>query len=113
MVAARKEFVAANPVATKRAVRAILKATDICASQPERAARHIVERGYEPKYDVAFEVVKSLTYNRWRTQDPEDSLRFFGVRLHDSGVIKTAPHKLIAQGTDWRFLNELKTELKA
>lgn len=113
MIAARKDFVAANPVATKRVVRALLKATDICASQPERAARHMVERGYEPQYDVAFEVVKSLSYNRWRTIDPEDSLRFFGVRLHETGLIKTAPQKLISQGTDWRFLNELKRELKA
>jgi NitT/TauT family transport system substrate-binding protein len=113
MVAARKEFVATNPIATKRAVRAILKATDICARQPERAARHMVERGYEPQYSVALEVVKSLSYSRWRTYDPEDSLRFFGVRLHETGLIKTAPKKLIAQGTDWRFLNELKRELKA
>jgi len=113
MVAARKDFVAANPVATKRAVRAILKATDICAKQPERAARHMVDRGYEPKYEVALEVAKSLSYNRWRTDDPDDSLRFFGVRLHETGVIKTGPQKLIAQGTDWRFLNELKRELKA
>jgi len=113
MIAARKEFVAKNPVATKRAVRAFLKATDICARQPERAARHMVERGYEPQYEVAFEVVKSLTYNRWRTYNPDDSLRFFGVRLHESGLIKTGPQRLIAQGTDWRFLNELKLELKA
>ena len=113
MVAARKEFVASNPVATKRAVRAILKATDVCTRQPERAARHMVERGYEPNYDVALEVMKSLSYNQWRTYDPNDSLRFFGVRLHESGLIKTGPQKLITQGTDWRFLNELKKELKA
>jgi len=113
MVTARREFVATHPVATKRVVRALLKATDICAAQPERAARHMVERGYEPRYDVAFEVVKSLSYNRWRTHNPEDSLRFFGVRLHETGLIKTGPQKLIAQGTDWRFLNELKKELKA
>jgi NitT/TauT family transport system substrate-binding protein len=28
-------------------------------------------------------------------------------------MIKLDPKKLIAQGTDWRFLNELKKELKA
>jgi NitT/TauT family transport system substrate-binding protein len=28
-------------------------------------------------------------------------------------MIKSTPQKLIAQGTDWRFLNELKKELKA
>jgi len=30
----------------------------------------------------------------------------------EAGVIKSPPNKLIAQGTDWRFLNELKKELK-
>jgi len=29
------------------------------------------------------------------------------------GMIKSTPQKLITQGTDWRFLNELKRELKA
>jgi len=28
-------------------------------------------------------------------------------------MIKSTPEKLIAQGADWRFLNELKKELKA
>jgi hypothetical protein len=28
-------------------------------------------------------------------------------------MIKTSPSKLVAQGTDWRFLTELKKELKA
>jgi len=27
-------------------------------------------------------------------------------------MIKSAPAKIIADGTDWRFLNELKRELK-
>jgi NitT/TauT family transport system substrate-binding protein len=112
MMGSSKEFVSRNPVATKRALRAILKATDICAREPERAARYIVAKGYEPRYDVALEVLKSLSYTRWRTYDPEDSLRFYGVRLHEAGLIKSAPQKLIAQGTDWRFLNELKRELK-
>ena len=113
MIATHKDFLAKNPIATKRAVRAMLKATDICSREPERAARYMVEKGFEPRYEVALEVVKSLPYNRWRTHDPEDSLRFFGVRLHEVGLIKTNPQKLIAQGSDWRILNELKKELKA
>ena len=113
LITARAQFVNENPIAAKRACRAILKATDVCANEPERAARYIVAKGYEPSYDIALEVVKSLSYNRWRTYNVEDSLRFFGVRLHESGMIKTDPNKLIAQGTDWRFLNELKRELKA
>jgi len=27
-------------------------------------------------------------------------------------MLKSSPQKLIAQGTDWRFFNELKKELK-
>jgi NitT/TauT family transport system substrate-binding protein len=113
MIAARPDYVRRYPVATKRAVRAILKAADICVSDPERAARHLVAREFYPRYEIALDVVRSISYNRWRTYDPEDSLRFFGVRLHEVGMIKNPPNKLIAQGTDWRFVNELKKELKA
>jgi NitT/TauT family transport system substrate-binding protein len=28
-------------------------------------------------------------------------------------LIKSSPQKIIADGADWRFLNELKRELKA
>ncbi len=113
MITARQEFVTRYPVAAKRAVRAILKATDICAREPERAARSIVAKRYEPSYEVALEVVKSLPYNRWRTYALEDSLRFYALRLHEARMIKSTPEKIIAQGTDLRFLNQLKKELKA
>ena len=113
MVSGRREFVRSKPVAAKRALRAILKATDICAREPERAARYLVTKGYEPDYDLALEVIKGLPYDHWRQWDPEDTLRFYAVRLHEAGMIKSAPQKIIAQGTDWRFLNELKRELKA
>jgi len=39
-------FVAKYPVATKRVVRAMLKAADFCASEPERAARRLVDGGF-------------------------------------------------------------------
>ena len=113
MVAGHRDFVRKNPVATKRAIRAILKAADICARESERAARHMVKKGYEANYDIALEVVKDVSYNAWRIFDPEDALRFHALRLHEVGMIKNNPKKLIAQGTDWRFLNELKKELKA
>jgi NitT/TauT family transport system substrate-binding protein len=113
MVTANKDFVRKYPVATKRVLRAYLKATDICARDPERAARFMADKGYEPRYDVALEVVKSVPYSRWREANPEDSFRFHALRLHEVGMIKSTPEKIIAQGTDWRFLNELKKELKA
>ena len=94
-------------------MRAILKATDLCAQEPERAARFVVDNGYAPRYDYTVQTLKEVPYNAWRTYDPEDTLRFYALRLHEVGMIKSTPQKIIAQGTDWRFLNELKRELKA
>jgi len=107
-----REFVRKHPVATKRALRAILKAADMCAQEPERVARALVDGKYTPRYDFALQLVKELPYNRWREYDPEDTIRFYALRLHEAGMIKSSPQKIIAQGTDWRFLKELKTELK-
>lgn len=112
-VAANREFVARNPVATKRALRALFKAADICARDPERAANLLRDRGYERRYEIGLEVLRSLPYDRWRAANPEDTIRFHALRLHEVGLIKTSPNTLIAQGTDWRFLNELRKELKA
>jgi NitT/TauT family transport system substrate-binding protein len=112
MVAANKEFARKHPVATKRAVRAILKADRICALEPERAARVIVERGFTKNYDYALQAMKEIPYGKWRDYDPEDTVRFYALRLGEVGMIKSSPQKIIAQGTDWRFLGELKKELK-
>jgi NitT/TauT family transport system substrate-binding protein len=113
MLAANRPFAQKYPVATKRALRAFLKAADICAQDPMRAARYLVEKEYEPRYEIAYEVVTQVSYRHWREANPDDTLRFYALRLHEAGMIKTNPNKLIAQGADWRFLNELKKELKA
>lgn len=112
MVGVHREFMRKNPVATKRALRALLQATDICALEPERAAKFMVDKGYTPNYDYALEAMQNIPYNRWREYDPEDTLRFFALQLRDVGMIKSNPDEIIAQGTDWRFLNELKAEMK-
>src|SRR2546428_11940654 len=107
-----REFVRQYPVATKRALHAILKATDLCALEPERAARSLVDGGFTPRYDYALQTIKEIPYDKWRLWDPDDTLRFYALRLHEAGMIRSSPPKIIAQGTDWRFLNELKRELK-
>ncbi len=112
MVTGNREFVRTHPVATKRALRAILKAADVCTHEPEQVARFLVDKGYAKHYDYALQAVREIPYRQWRDYDPEDTLRFYALRLHEVGMIKSTPQKLIAQGTDWRFLNELKKELK-
>jgi len=115
LVAANRDFVQKNPVATKRALRAILKSADVCAREPERSARFLVDKGYTKNYDLALEAMKEMgmAYGKWREYDPEDTVRFYALRLHEIGMVKSSPQKIIAQGTDWRFLKELKKELKA
>jgi NitT/TauT family transport system substrate-binding protein len=110
---ARREFAQKYPVATKRVLRAMLKAADICAQEPERAARYLLTKGYERRYELALEVLKQLPYRRWRDANPEDTLRFHALRLREGGLIAGNPSLLIAGGSDWRALNELKKELKA
>jgi NitT/TauT family transport system substrate-binding protein len=112
MAYANRDFVRRHPAATKRALRAILKAADLCAMAPAVAAQTVVTKGYASEYDYALELIKKLPYNLWRTQNHEDSLRFYALRLHEAGMIKSSPQKILALGTDWRFLNELKKELK-
>ncbi len=112
MVASRTEFVQKYPIASKRILRAFLKATDLCASEPERVARLMVERGFTARYEYNLQTLQELPYGVWRDYDPEDSVRFFALRLNEAGFTKFTPDRIIAEHTNWRFLNELKHELK-
>ena len=114
MLAANRSFVQKHPVATKRAVRAILKATTLCSLEPERMARLLVDKGFETEtnYTYAVQTLKDLPYRRWCDYNPEDAVRFYALRLHEAGMVRSTPQKILAQGTDWRFLTELKKELK-
>jgi len=107
-----RNFVRTHPIATKRALRAILKAADYCVSDPEGAARQMVERGFAARYDYALHTLNEVLYNKWHDYDPEDTIRFYALRLREAGMIKSNPNKIIADATDWRFLNEVKRELK-
>jgi NitT/TauT family transport system substrate-binding protein len=113
VLVSRRKFVRANPIATKRLVRAILKATDMCAAEPQLAARRLVESASSARYEYALEMMGEVPYGVWREFDAEDSIRFYALRLRDLGLINSSPNQVIAEGTDWRFLNELKRELKA
>jgi NitT/TauT family transport system substrate-binding protein len=112
MISATTDYVTRYPVATKRVLRSILKAADLCVSDPEGVAQQMVDRDFETSYDYALQTLKDIRYDRWREFDPEDSLRFYALRMQETGMIKSSPQQIIANGTDWRFLDELKRELK-
>jgi NitT/TauT family transport system substrate-binding protein len=111
-VEGNRDFVRKNPIATKRALRAILKAADICATDPAAAARRMVDGGFTTRYDYALQTLKEIPYNKWREYDPADTIRFYSLRLREAGMIKSSPSKIASDGTNWQFFNELKRELK-
>ena len=56
--------------------------------------------------------IELIPYDLWHDYDAENTMRFFALRLYDAGFLKNSPNALIAEGTDWRFINELKREMK-
>ena len=111
MLAGNREFVRKNPIATKRVVRAMLRATDLCVSEPALVAQRMVDRGFTLRQDYAAQTLADVPYNRWRDYDPEDTIRFYALRLREAGMVKSSPAKIVADGADWRFLNEVRREL--
>ncbi len=111
MLAGNREFVRKNPIAAKHVVRAMLRATDLCVSEPALVAQRMVDRGFTPRQDDAVQTLADVPYNRWRDYEPEDTIRFYALRLREAGMLKSSPAKILADGADWRFLNEVRREL--
>ena len=113
MLVANKEFAQKNPVVMKRAMRAFLKTADLCDADPDRAAQYVVDKGFAPRLDYARQSLREISYKSWREYDPEDAIRFFALRLQEVGMIRSSPEQIISKGTNWKFFNELKQELKS
>lgn len=112
MAASNREFIRRHPIATKRALRAMLKSTDVIAREPARVAKFLVAKGYTDRYDYALQILREIPFDKWREYDHEDTVRFYALRLREVELIRKSPAQIIAEGTDWRFLNELKKEMK-
>jgi len=112
-VLANRDYITKYPVATKRALRAVLRATDIVAREPERAARMLVERGLKPAEDEKYlaQAFSDIPYEKWRDYNPEETIRFYALRLRELGLTKYSPQEIITKNTDWSFLLSLKDEL--
>jgi NitT/TauT family transport system substrate-binding protein len=111
MLVGSADFVRRNPIATKRVVRAMMRATDICAAKPDWVAQRLVDRGLTTRYNYVRQGLEDVSYRAWRDYDAEDAVRFWALRERELGMIKSSPDKIIATGTDWRFLKEVRQEL--
>jgi NitT/TauT family transport system substrate-binding protein len=112
MVSGNADFVEKHPATTKRVLKAILSAADLCASNPALAAQQLVDQGFVPNYDDALGTLKETGHDKWREYDARDSVRFYALRMQEAGMIKSSPQEIIANGTDFRLIDELKRELK-
>ena len=113
MISATSDYVNRYPEATKRVLKAIIEGTQLCTADPSWSARQLVERGFVPSYDIALQTLKDTRYDVWRDYDPDASLRFYALRMQETGFIRSNPQKIIETGTDFKFLDEIKRELKA
>ena len=107
-----RAWVRDHPIATKRFLRAMYKAAEFCTADPAKAAQRLVDSGYAERYEYALETIESIPYDLWHEYNAEDTMRFYALRLRDAGMLNNPPNALLAEGTDWRFLNELKREMK-
>ena len=113
MIATHRDFVLGNPVATKRALRAIARAQDFCSRDPDAAAVRAVELGATDRSDYARRVMADIPYGAWREFDPAASLRFYALRLREAGLVTLTPSEILERGTDFSFLEELRREMKS
>ncbi len=76
MIVANREWAHRHPVAARRAVRAILKSSELCAADPELGARAFLAQGFGFDPDLARQALRELPYGKWRDYNPEETLRF-------------------------------------
>lgn len=108
---AQRDWAHQNPIAAKRVTRALLRATDRAAKDPARAAHDAVAAGGDFVDDSLVRETMAMCSYDWRELDPEESLRFFALRLAESKLITKTPPQLIHEGTDLAYMRQLRKEL--
>jgi len=118
MLVANRDWTRENPIATKRVTRAVMRAADATMKDRALAAREGVARGVQglPGFntitdvEILNETIAMPSYE-WRELDPEETLRFFALKLADVKLVKSTPQQIIAQGSDVKYLRQLQKEL--
>jgi NitT/TauT family transport system substrate-binding protein len=114
LIVANRDWAQRNPVATKRLTRAIERAADLVAKDVAFAARAAIDRKLFPPvitYEILFDFLKMMSFS-WREYDPEETLRFYSLRLADGKLIKKTPQQIITDGADLAYFKQLRKELK-
>ena len=89
------------------------KGSELCAADPELGARAFLAQGFNFDPEHARQALRELPFGRWRDYNPEETLRFYALRLREAEMVKSSPQKIIAGGSDWRIVDRLRKELKS
>ena len=113
MILGRRDFIRNNPIATRKVIRSILRANDLVSQDSEMAAQLLVDRKLRKADDQEFmaQALGEIPYDKWRHYSPEDTIRFWALRLKEIGVIKHSPQDYISNNTDWSHIASLKKEM--
>jgi NitT/TauT family transport system substrate-binding protein len=113
MIIGRRDFIKNNPIATRKVIRSILRANDMVSQDPAMAAQMLVDWKLRKADDQEFvaQAFREIPYDKWRDYSPEDTIRFWALRLRELGIIKHTPNEIISSNTDWSHLASLKNEM--
>src|SRR5262249_16678699 len=63
-----------------------------------------VDGGFFNRCDYAQQVVKEIPYAKWRAHDPEDTMRFYSLRLREVGMNQVDARQDHRRGNRFAFL---------
>lgn len=108
------DWLKANPVAAKRALRAIYRAADTLPKDRADAAKVATDKGLfggSKNVELVRGAANMVPYD-WRTYDVAASMRFHAQLLNAVSLIKFTPDEAVTKATDLRFAKELAVEIK-
>jgi NitT/TauT family transport system substrate-binding protein len=112
-IIASESWYRANPIAAKRAMRAIYRTADTLPADRSDAAKLATDKGLfggAPALANVREAANMVPLD-WRTYDLEKAVRFYAPLLTDVGVLKATTDDLL-KAVDLKIFKELSTELK-
>jgi NitT/TauT family transport system substrate-binding protein len=113
VIIGRRDFIKNNPIATRKVLRSILTANDMVAQDPAIAAHLPVDRKLRKADDRDFvaQAFREIPYDKWRHYSPEDTIRYYALRLREFGAARYSPNEIISKNTDWSYRTSLKNEM--
>ncbi|MEK6208355.1 MAG: ABC transporter substrate-binding protein [Chloroflexota bacterium] len=112
-IIASESWYRANPIAAKRAMRAIYRTADTLPADRADVAKLATDKGLfggAPALANVREAANMVPLD-WRTYDLEKAVRFYAPLLTDVGVLKASTDDLL-KAVDLKIFKELSTELK-